>query len=181
VLWIDDAHEHFSYGLTLARLNKLRECHKGLMVAMTVHTERLQPPPRHAEAGELSSVDVPLLDHLAELAQDLATTLTAEEQAAARDAYWDLLAGIEHPVDFERLPSWFAGVDYLRDRYHRAGPAPMRRQGRRPRRHQLAARRQARRHQTTHSSANSLRSPSTNSTPARRSPTMVCRGFRGVA
>jgi hypothetical protein len=123
VLWIDDAHEHFSYGLTLARLNKLRERHKGLIVAMTVHTERLQPPPRHGEAGELSSVDIALLDHLAQVAQDLATTLNAEEQTVARDAYRDLLDDIEYPVDFERLPSWFAGVDYLRDRYRRAGPA----------------------------------------------------------
>jgi hypothetical protein len=122
VLWMDDAHEHFSYGLTLARLTKLRERHERLIVAMTIHTERLQPPPRRAEADELSPVDLALLDHLAQLAHDLATTLSAQEQGVARDAYPGLLDHIESPVDFERLPSWFAGVDYLRDRYHRAGP-----------------------------------------------------------
>jgi hypothetical protein len=124
VLWVDDAQAHFPYGLTLARLEELLERYRGVIVAMTVHTDQLQPPPRTSEAGELTSVDRLLLDHLWELAQGhiLATPLTAEEQTAARHEYADLSASIEYPIDFARLPSWLAGVDYLRRRYHAAGP-----------------------------------------------------------
>jgi hypothetical protein len=93
VLWIDDAHEHFAYGLTLDRLHELLERYRGVIVAMTVHAHQLQPAPHTSGPGELSSVDQALLDHLSELSRGhiLATTLTAKEQADARHEYADLV------------------------------------------------------------------------------------------
>jgi TPR repeat protein len=117
VVWIDDAHEHFEYGLTVELLHKLAARYPGLIVAMTVHTHSLDPPPRRE--SQLSAVDANLLRHLDERAKghDLTVELDETERAAARQQYPGLEERIEDPSDFRRLPGWFAGVSYLRRRY----------------------------------------------------------------
>ena len=84
VIWVDDAHEHFEYGLTMARLSGLLDRHPGLIVAMTVHTHRLDAPPR--SDGELTAVDAELLRYLRALGEghELAVELDEKEQATAR-------------------------------------------------------------------------------------------------
>jgi hypothetical protein len=41
VIWVDDAHAHFEYGLTWTRLQQLLARYPGVIVAMTVHTNLL--------------------------------------------------------------------------------------------------------------------------------------------
>jgi hypothetical protein len=118
VIWVDDAHEHFEYGLTLARLQRLLDRYPGVIMAMTVHAHRLDVPPRSAD-GELTAVDAELLRYLRALSErhELDVELDDEEMADACREYPGLEEAIEDPGDFARLPGWFAGVSYLRRRY----------------------------------------------------------------
>lgn len=113
VLWIDDAHDHFAHGLTGRALAQLRDRHAGLLVAMTVHSERLHV----SEHSSPSDVDRYLVRELTNVALELPATLSADEQAEACRLYPGLAGSTAAQVDVERLPAWLAGVPYLQQRY----------------------------------------------------------------
>jgi hypothetical protein len=117
VIWIDDAHEHFTRGLTYRGLEQLLSRYPGVIVAITVHRQplELQKP---TESGQLIEVDSDLLDCLRQesLPHQLDVELDDAELMRAHSRYPGLTERIG-PKDFRQLPSWFAGVNLLRHRY----------------------------------------------------------------
>lgn len=108
VLWIDDAHEHFDRGLTRSNLRRFLERNQGAIVAMTVHSHRLNPSNR-------DGVDRPLIAELRAASDHhaLDVRLTAEERAEASLVY----PSLADQDEMSSLPAWFAAVDLLRARY----------------------------------------------------------------
>jgi tetratricopeptide (TPR) repeat protein len=119
IIWIDDVHDHFGYGLDETVLTRdLLGRYPGVIVAMTVHTHRLTQIER-AEGAPPVVEDPKLIDHLREASAryDLADRWTDDELDLARAAYPGLEERVEHPGDFKTLARWFGGVKHLQERY----------------------------------------------------------------
>jgi TPR repeat protein len=130
IIWIDDAHEHFGYGLDddTVLTRDLLGRFPGVIVAMTVHTHRLEEDER-ADAAEPQAVDTRLLDHLREASNpyELDVKWRGGELDEARAAFPGLEAQLENPDDFKTLARWFAGVNHLQERYQKAKKHPRQR------------------------------------------------------
>jgi hypothetical protein len=119
IIWIDDAHDHFGYGLTAGVLTRdLLARHPGVIVAMTVHTHRLRTPER-AEGSAPVVEDPGLIRRLRDASEpyQLDVRWKDNELDLARAAYPGLEDTIDEPGDFATLARWFAGVNHLRKRY----------------------------------------------------------------
>ena len=106
VVWLDDAHQHVGYGLTVRNLERLVEKYPGAIIAMTFHIGELEG---------LATVDEPL-SLLLEPGSDglvLDSKLNDDELVRAHTEY-PTLVGEE---DLAWLPEWFAAVNLLRKRY----------------------------------------------------------------
>lgn len=113
VLWLDDAHDHLECGLTAHNLRRLRQTYPGIVVAATLHDDRL-PGIRRTDRELARRLESARVDGT------LRAELSADEVERAGAAYPALAPGDV----LTRLPAWLQGADLLQARYAEGASNP---------------------------------------------------------